>query len=66
MSDFCPQCSEPLKRTPTYDAVSDTMRYPCSNNACTFVLVTETIANKKKTALKLLPVDVIRLKRGQW
>lgn len=66
MSEFCPKCSEPLKRTPTYDAATDMMQYPCANKQCTYVLVTETIANKKKHSLKLLPVDVIRLKRGQW
>lgn len=62
--EHCPKCDSPLKRTPTYDKATDTMHYRCADSKCTYVLVSETIANKKKSALKLTQRDVIRLRRG--
>lgn len=62
--EYCPKCDGTLKTVPKYDKETDTMRYRCSNLRCDYVLVTETLANKKKTMLRLAPIDTLRLRRG--
>lgn len=55
--DFCDVCGERLPRTPKFDQSTGSLRYKCLNEKCGHVNGRTTVAEKRKSMLRLTPLD---------